>query len=214
MKRRTVNAAVDLIALAAFVLLTATGLVLEYRLPEGSGGLSGTGTGRGAASHPVALVLGLTRHAWGDVHFWVAVALFAALATHLYLHAAWFRTLLRRPPAPEPDPFRATLGVVGLVALVGAAVVPFLAPREVVPRAELTGMEAAEDAMGAIRGRTTLGEAAGRAGVSHAYLAGALGLPPDTAPGARLGELGRAHGFTLGDVRRAVDAAKREPAGP
>jgi len=202
-RRRSANTAVDLTALAAFVLLVATGLVLEVRLPPGSGSAEGPGTGHGAAERPVALVLGLTRHAWGEVHFWVAVALFAVLAGHVVLHWPWFRALLKRQGRPEGDPIRAVLGALGLVGLLGAAAVPLLAPKEVVPRAALT--EAAPSAIAEVSGRTTLGEAATLVGVTPRELARALGLPPDTPPGATLGRLGRDAGFSLDQVRRALD---------
>jgi Domain of unknown function (DUF4405) len=200
-RRKNANTAVDLAALAAFVLLVATGLVLEVRLPPGSGSLEG-GEGARAAERPVALVLGLTRHAWGEVHFWVAVALFAVLAVHVVLHWAWFRSLVRRQGRPEGDPIRAVLGGLGLVCLLGAAAVPMLAPREVVPRGTLTGETAADFAD--VQGRTTLAEAAARAGVAPADLARELGLAPDTPPNTRLGRLARDGGLTLDEVRRTL----------
>jgi Domain of unknown function (DUF4405) len=201
LRRKTANTVVDLAALAAFVLLVATGLVLEVRLPPGSGSAEG-GVGARASERPVALVLGLTRHDWGELHFWVAVALFAVLALHVVLHWAWFRSLLRRQGRPEGDPIRAVLGGLGLVCLLGAAAVPMLAPREVVPRGALTGDAAAPFAE--VRGQTTLGEAAALGGVAPADLARALGLAPDTPPGTPLGRLTRDGGFTLDDVRRTL----------
>jgi hypothetical protein len=203
MTRRAANNAVDLGALAAFVLLCATGLVLEVRLPPGSGGAEGSGTGSGAAQRPVALVLGLTRHDWGELHFWVAVALFAVLALHVWLHGAWFRSLLKRRGRPEGDPARAVLGAVGVLGLLATAAVPMLAPKEVVPRAALTGE--APSPFADVRGQTTLGAAAARAGMTPAGLADALGLPPGTSPGARLGRLAREGGFSLDEVRRVLD---------
>jgi len=69
-----------------YVLLTClllTGLFLRYTMPPGSGekGLE---------------FLGLGRHDWGAVHFWIAVALLVGVAFHLYLHWAWIRVTTPR----------------------------------------------------------------------------------------------------------------------
>ena len=56
-------------------------------------------------------MLGLgERHDWGDVHFWIAVALAAGVMIHLLLHVQWIKTCsvryllpfraLRRSDAP------------------------------------------------------------------------------------------------------------------
>lgn len=76
MRRHRINYIVDGVFFLLFIVLGLTGILLEYVLPPGSG------QGR-------SRVWGLTRHDWGDVHFWVAVAAGAALLIHLALHWAW-----------------------------------------------------------------------------------------------------------------------------
>lgn len=73
MRRSTITWVVDLAAFVGVVLLVATGFLMRYALPASSGGLHGLGTGPRAAARPIALILGLTRHEWGEVHFWIAV---------------------------------------------------------------------------------------------------------------------------------------------
>ena len=72
MKRANLNFLVDAVALIAFVLLAATGVLVRYVLPPGSGHFSA--------------LWGMDRHQWGQVHFWIAVVLMASLGLHLFLH--------------------------------------------------------------------------------------------------------------------------------
>lgn len=74
MNRNKVNLAVDLPACIAMAGLAATGIVLYYRLPAGSGGNT---------------MFGLTRHEWGDIHFWIAVVLLVLVSLHIVLHWNW-----------------------------------------------------------------------------------------------------------------------------
>jgi hypothetical protein len=67
MKRTSLNFLVDAIALAAFILLAATGVLVRYVLPAGSGHFS--------------MIWGLDRHGWGTAHFWIAVVLLGCLHT-------------------------------------------------------------------------------------------------------------------------------------
>jgi hypothetical protein len=50
----------------------------------------------------------------------------------------------------------------------------------------------------------TLGEIEQQTGVPVAELVSHLNLPPDTAPTARIGQLARAHGLTLAEVRQVI----------
>ncbi|HNO76980.1 MAG TPA: DUF4405 domain-containing protein [Phycisphaerae bacterium] len=87
MRRNTLNFTVDTLALIGMVAMAVTGLVIRYTLPPGTGGREG---GR-------ALKLwGLSRHGWGDVHFWIAVGIAAMLLLHVFLHWQWaWKTVLR-----------------------------------------------------------------------------------------------------------------------
>jgi hypothetical protein len=96
---------IDVVLFAQAVSLASTGAVMKWVLPPGSGG-HGWGGGRGWGQGPRRL-FEMSRHDWGELHFWIAVSLVAVLALHLVVHWRWivcrFRDLRpsgrRRSPA-------------------------------------------------------------------------------------------------------------------
>jgi len=72
MKRFFDNLLIDLIAAALMIGMLATGYVLRFPLPPGT--------------NKDLTLWGLTRHQWGDVHFWISLGLIAVILLHLCLH--------------------------------------------------------------------------------------------------------------------------------
>lgn len=113
MKRSSLISLIDLIAFTAFLFLTTSGILLHYLLPPGSGRWSE--------------IWGMSRHQWGEVHFWIALGFFAVLAFHLVQH--WRFVLgLFRGHVKEAMRLRVALGLVGLVAVVLLSIAPLLSP--------------------------------------------------------------------------------------
>jgi len=94
MKKTWKNFWTDMVILVQMLCLAATGAILKWVLPPGSG--YGHGAGRGLGNRlnrgagPEEL-LGMTRHEWGEVHFYIAASLIAVLAIHLVLHWSWIK---------------------------------------------------------------------------------------------------------------------------
>jgi hypothetical protein len=201
MKRPNVNFIVDFLGFAGFVLLTATGVLMRYVLPPGSGHFTTIWT--------------LDRHEWGSIHFWIAIAFMAVLAFHLFLHWRWIVTLMRGRPR-EGSGARFALGSVGLMALLALAIAPFLSPIErdgggpPPPRPHSSEVEGLES----IRGFTTLAEVEEATGVPADHIIEELGLPRGVEHDERLGRLRTTYGFTINDVRRIVEIYKRDKAQP
>ncbi len=86
MKRNTLNYVVDVASLLLMFALTATGIVLHYVMPRG-------GAGRFAGR---ARLWDLSRHEWGDLHFYMGLAAVALLLVHVVLHWTWVCTVTRR----------------------------------------------------------------------------------------------------------------------
>lgn len=110
-RRSSVNLVVDAIAFCGFVFMTASGVLLRFVLPPGSG-------------HR-AMIWGLDRHDWGGVHFWMAVALLGALSVHVLLHWKWIVCVVRGQPR-EGSAIRLALGIVALLAVLALAAAPLL----------------------------------------------------------------------------------------
>lgn len=116
MKRSTLISLIDAIAFIAFLFLTSSGILMRYLLPPGSGRWSE--------------IWGMSRHEWGEVHFWIALGFFAVLAFHLVQH--WRFVLgLFRGHVKEAIRLRVALGLVGVVAVILLSIAPLLSPVEV-----------------------------------------------------------------------------------
>jgi hypothetical protein len=86
--RGVILAAIDAANAFLFIALAVTGAITRYVLPPGSGGRAG--------GHVGQTWLGLTRHGWGDVHFWMAAAFIVGITLHLLLHAGWIRAAFQK----------------------------------------------------------------------------------------------------------------------
>jgi hypothetical protein len=199
MARPSVNFVVDSCGFVGFVLLTATGVLMRYVLPPGSGRFTTLWT--------------LDRHAWGSIHFWLAIALLAVLAFHLFLHWRWIATVARGRPR-EGSGARVALGTVGLIALLALALAPFMSPVErAAGELRAPGSHAFEgERFESIRGSMTLAEVQAATGVPADTIIEQLGLPPGVPKDERLGRLKRTHGFAMEDVRRIVQATEESQA--
>ena len=91
MKRTTLHFMVDLTSFLDLLLLAATGAILKWVLPPGSGGGHGFRGGRGLAAETQDFA-SLGRHDWGDVHFILALLFLFLMLLHLYLHWTWIKT--------------------------------------------------------------------------------------------------------------------------
>jgi hypothetical protein len=75
-RKHTQNTIIDTVSFVLLSALVITGVIIHYVLPAGSRGNS---------------FWSLTRHEWGDIHFWVAVAFEAIILFHLLLHLPWIK---------------------------------------------------------------------------------------------------------------------------
>lgn len=91
-RRATVNFIVDLAGFFALLGLICTGFIIRYILPPGTGGGYGRGYrgGRGSAEG-IRELWSMTRHEWGDVHFYFAVVFVTLMLVHLVLHWTWIK---------------------------------------------------------------------------------------------------------------------------
>jgi hypothetical protein len=218
MSRTRWNTVVDAVAYFGSVLLASTGLMLRFQLPSGSGGLHGIGSGPGAGDRPVTIVWGLSRHEWGNIHYWIALFLMGVLAVHLILHWKWIVSILGKKAHPDVSGARFMLGIAGLILVSLLAAAPLLTPTETTPRSELLedrsefnhGDSESVDEKGesletrGIQGFMTLEEVATLSGIPASDILDRLDLPPDTKPSEKVGRLLKSHGLEMSSLRQAV----------
>ncbi|MGQ9650064.1 MAG: DUF4405 domain-containing protein [Phycisphaerae bacterium] len=216
LRRSSLNFLVDSLALLAIFVMIATGLVIRFALPPGTGGRHGKG----------GLELwGLGRHDWGDVHFWTSVVLGVLLIVHVALHWSWVcMTVKRMLGGTESDQPRAgRCNACGIVFLL-AVLLAFLgftwyargAVKKVNPNgdAETRPWRLRDDAgrhgqwiehdLGQISGSMSLGEIETATGVPADTLKSELGLPADISDQQRIGRLSRQYGFSMDKVRHVI----------
>lgn len=223
MRKSTLNFIVDLLTLLAIFVMIATGLVIRFVLPPGTGGRHGEGG---------LLLWGGGRHDWGDVHFWASVALGVLLVVHVALHWSWVcamvHRLLRGADADPPSTGKRNAYGVGFLLIVvlvfgGFTLYATTAVRHVNARWHSESRPAhADDGIRRrgqqeehvagheqIRGSMSLAEVEAVTRVSLEKLKSELGLPADTPSQERLGRLARQYGFDMDKVREIVS----KPAG-
>ena len=188
------NLIIDVVAFVGFVLLTTTGVLMRYILPPGSGNYS--------------TIWNLDRHEWGGIHFWISVVFFSILAIHLILHWRWIVCAVTGR-SREGSGIRAGLGIVGLIAVVGLAISPLLAPVERDLTSKGASFFSSHKYEGiSIRGSMTLKDVGETTGVPATYIIESLKLPESISAEEKLGSLKRKYEFEINDVREIVKEYK------
>lgn len=130
-----INLAVNILSYSLSLGLVVTGSVLKWVLPPGSGRVNMGGRGGGARN--IDVVLGLTRHEWGDIHFWIAVVFVFSLSLHFFLHWPWIRAMVWGTSL-KPLSLRRRLLTIGVGILsVGILCLPLVVSKQRVTQGEL-----------------------------------------------------------------------------
>ncbi|MEN6458278.1 MAG: DUF4405 domain-containing protein [Thermoguttaceae bacterium] len=196
MNRTTVNVIVDVVAFAAMLLLAATGALMKFILPPGSGHFS--------------RIWGMDRHGWGDIHAWIAVVLLATVAIHLYLHWKWVVSVVAGR-SPERAKRRVVVAAAACLGLLGLASAPFFAAveRGGEPPHKSRSAERPSAKTIDINGTMTLDEVEHSTGVPAAVILRELGLPASVPTDERLGRLRKRYDFDVHRVREIVEKQRK-----
>ncbi|HUT25173.1 MAG TPA: DUF4405 domain-containing protein [Sumerlaeia bacterium] len=191
MSRSRLNFVVDAASFVAFAMLTATGILVRYVLPPGSGRFR--------------RLWSLDRHGWGAIHFWVAVVFLSTLAIHLLLHWRWIVCMVRGRPR-EGSGARVALAVTGVLGLLGIAISPFLGSVEYggEPPHRMRIDHEAPGGADRIEGSMTFRQVEELTGVPALQIIHDLGLPSDVSLDEHLGRLRRRYKFEMEEVREIV----------
>ncbi len=114
-KKSSLIALIDIIAFISFIFVVSTGVLMRYVLPPKSGKFTE--------------ILSMSRHEWGDIHFYITFIFLAILSIHLILHWRFIRNVFRGR-VKNTNASRLILGLIGLFAVLALAVAPFVSPIE------------------------------------------------------------------------------------
>ncbi len=192
MTRNTLNVLIDAITALLALSMVLTGVMLRWVLPPGSG--------------QQRTLWGLDRHAWGDIHWWLAVVLVGVVIVHVALHWRWVctmagRVFARKQGAPSKRASQLAGVTTGVVLALGLWGFVAIAGSSVQTQAGALPAHLTTRSM-ALRGSTTLGEAAQLLRVDVATLCTRLGVDPDLPPDQRLGRIAQDNGMRLSEIRR------------
>ena len=94
MKRGTLNFVVDLVSFIDLVCLALTGFIMKYILPPGTGG-RGRVLHEGRGVEQIKELWSMTRHQWGDIHFYLALLFLILMVAHIILHWGWIKSYFK-----------------------------------------------------------------------------------------------------------------------
>ena len=94
MKRGTLNFVVVLVSFINLVFLALIGLIMRYILPPGTGGRGRVLHG-GRSGEQIKHLWSMTRHQWGDIHFYLALVFVVLMALHILLHWSWIKNYFK-----------------------------------------------------------------------------------------------------------------------
>ncbi|MHC4175006.1 MAG: DUF4405 domain-containing protein [Planctomycetota bacterium] len=97
MKRGTLNFIIELVSFVNLLCLAVTGFIMSYILPPGSGGrgrMFREGRG-GQVGEQIRDLWSITRHEWGDIHFYLAVLFVILMLVHIILHWTWIKNYFK-----------------------------------------------------------------------------------------------------------------------
>ena len=186
MTKLSKNIIADLLFYIGFLLLLGTGLLLEYVLPHGSGQIAGRGTGRASGEKLVTTLWGMTRDQWGEIHFWISVAVLVVLAVHLLLHWKWIVNAVRGRKKPgDRSRGRLVWGSTGLLGLLAVLILPFVVPTEQATRNQFMQQTETLQPAGAAELQNPRAEDRDEAGRGRARAQQTETLRPAGAPGVQ-----------------------------
>ncbi len=136
MKKNIFNVLIDAFSLIVLMSMISTGLILKFILPPGSGRIERLMHGEGRSKKTIDLFMGLARHEWGDIHFYIAFIFLVLIVAHLILHWSWLKAVTFGTKT-SPQTLRRKVVTIGvMVFIVLALAFPWLTQKKPCTRTE------------------------------------------------------------------------------
>jgi hypothetical protein len=196
------NLLIDFLAGLLVLGLVLTGTIIRFALPPGSGS--------------DRILWGMTRHEWGDVHFWLAACIGVVIAVHVAFHWTWVTTMFspkRCSDGVRQSSRRARL-IAGLITVLLLAALTVGSWRISVSqvrnlRANTMSTDSNVQERGSsthLEGNMSLAEVSVITLLPVQEIRQRLGLPDSVSDEDRLGQLSRRYGFTMAQARGRLSA--------
>lgn len=136
MKRSFLNIVIDASSLVVFMSMISTGLIMRFILPPGSGRVEMLMKGGGRFEKTIDVFMGLTRHEWGQIHFYISLLFLIFLITHLYLHWNWIK-VVSFGTKDHPQPLKRKIIAVWIVTfIIFSLIFPWIGEKQTLTRSE------------------------------------------------------------------------------
>lgn len=197
MKRLLVNIIIDTLAAMVMLGVIATGIILRFVLPPRSGRMR--------------TLWNMSRHQWGDLHFWLALVAVAIVLLHLALHWDWVVSVVRRrmvgPNQGPPSKRLKAISGVASVLIVGSILTGFwwISAQSVRQAAmHQAGNKGHAFTEASLRGSMTLAQTAATLRCSVEQVKQRLDVAVNTPESTRLGQITKEKGVTMREIRNRL----------
>ncbi len=112
MNQFSITKTLDFISFITLMLMLSTGVFLRYTLPPRSGGDE---------------VWGLSRHDWGNIHYYLSIVFLVLMSAHLLAHVKFIKSVIIGEAQADKF-YRIVAGVIGLIALIALSFAPVVSP--------------------------------------------------------------------------------------
>ncbi len=136
MKKNCWNIIIDALSLLVFVSMISTGILLKFVLSPGSGRVEMLMKGGGKFEKTIDMLMGLTRHEWGEVHFYISIAFLALLVVHLILHWNWIQCV-SFGSKNNPQPLKRKIASIGIIVFIILSLIfPWIGAKQTYTKSE------------------------------------------------------------------------------
>ncbi len=133
MKKNTWDIIIDAASFAALMATISTGLLLKFVLTPGSGRIEIISRG---GHRMINVFFGLTRHEWGQIHFYIAAVFVVLLIAHLILHWSWIKATIFDVKG-GPESWKRKIIAIGILFIIIFAVLfPWIGSKKAYTRSE------------------------------------------------------------------------------
>ncbi|WP_430809416.1 MULTISPECIES: DUF4405 domain-containing protein [unclassified Carboxylicivirga] len=218
MKKSSINFIIDALLLFCLCAISGIGLLIKYTLPSGQDRWAQAGAGKNLQW------LGMDRHQWGDIHFYISLVMIALLVVHIVLHWGFIKTIFSR--MVNSSSAKSLISWCFVFICLSLLIIPFFVkPSDITrpvenskhtshqhPQAPVTkhAIQADLKQTTVINGKLRLQEVVDTYKVPLPYLQQHLQLPKHVNGEAQLGQLRKQYGFQMSEIRNIINQYHEE----